>query len=348
MNPALETAIMRSLKERGLAPDEAVFHCLPGDGSRRIFWRITTQEGGTSLIAMSNPPDDPAVRRENHAYLRIGTHLRQRGIPVPEIYGYDLKAGWFIMEDLGHMNLQDVATSGDDPMPLYEQVLDHLFRLQTEGAAGFDPAWCCQTGRYDRTVMLQYEADYFRDAFLGRYLGIAGDGLDLDPAFRHLAETASRADDGFFLHRDFQSRNIMLSKGTIGFVDWQGGRLGPLGYDLASLIIDPYTRLSEEQRTEIRRRYVAMVGARHAAWAASVEAYYPYLAIQRNLQILGAFSYLTQVMHKPYFETYIPDALHTLDHLLHQVHDHEISRLRDLSAGLLSHNKILDIIGGDR
>jgi aminoglycoside/choline kinase family phosphotransferase len=348
MNPAVKTAILRSLKERGLAPDEMAFQRLPGDGSRRIFWRITAEEPGISLIAMSNPPDDPAVRRENHAYLRIGTHLRQRGIPVPEIYGYDLKAGWFIMEYLGHMNLQDVATSGDDPMPLYEQVLDHLFRLQTEGADGFDPAWCCQTGRYDRTVMLRYEADYFKDAFLDRYLGLAEDGPDLDPAFRHLAETASEADGSFFLHRDFQSRNIMVYKGNVGFVDWQGGRLGPLGYDLASLIIDPYTRLSEEQRTEIRRRYVALIRAHDSAWAASVEAYYPYLAIQRNLQILGAFSYLTQVMHKTYFEAYIPDALHSLDRLLHQVHDGEISRLRDLAAGLLSHKKILDIAGGDR
>jgi aminoglycoside/choline kinase family phosphotransferase len=345
MNPDLKTAILRFLKERGHAPDEADFQRLAGDGSRRVFWRIATQGPGTSLIAMSNPPDDPAVRRENHAYLKIGMHLYRKGIPVPEIHGYDLTSGWFIMEDLGHMSLHDAATSRDDPLPMYEKVLAHLFRLQIEGAAGFDPSWCCQTVRYDRTVMLRYEAGYFKDAFLGRYLGLAGDGPDLDPAFRHLAETASEADSRFFLHRDFQSRNIMVSKGDIGFVDWQGGRLGPIGYDLASLIIDPYTRLSAVQQRTIYERYLDLIKRHNPTWAAVFERYYPYLAIQRNLQILGAFSYLTQEMHKTYFEAYIPAALHTLNGLLHRVRDREISPLRDLVTGLTGHKKILDIPG---
>ncbi len=345
MNSELKTAILLFLKERDHAPERAVFQRLPGDGSRRIFWRITAQESGISLIAMANPPDDDDARRENYAYLRIGRHLRSKGAPLPEIYRHDLEKGWFIMEDMGHMNLQDVAASGDDPLPVYEKVLDHLFQLQIEGVAGFDPAWCCQTERYDRTVMLTYEADYFRDAFLGRYLGLKGEWPELEAAFSHLAEKASRAGCGFFLHRDFQSRNIMLSKGNVGIIDWQGGRLGPLGYDLASLIIDPYTRLSPGQQSEVYRMYLALIREHNPAWVESFERCYPYLAIQRNLQILGAFSYLTMVMNKTYFEAYIPEALRTLDGLLHHVHDQEISRLRDLIAGLRSHKKILDIAG---
>jgi len=246
------------------------------------------------------------------------------------------------------MNLQDAATSGDDPLPLYEKVAGRLFRLQIDGAAGFDASWCCQTGQYDQTVMLRYEATYFKEAFLGNYLGLPKDGPDLDPAFRHLAECAFRADSGFFLHRDFQSRNIMISNGDIGFVDWQGGRLGPLGYDLASLILDPYTRLSQAQQRTIYERYLNLIKGHNAGWTGAFERYYPYLAVQRTLQILGAFSYLTQTMHKRRFEAYIPDALHTLDRLLHQISDREIARLRDLTAGLLSHKKILDITGGDR
>jgi len=345
MNPELRTALLRSLKERGHSPDQAEFQRLAGDGSRRIFWRVAIQEAGTSLIAMSNPPDDPAVRRENLAYLNIGTHLRQRGVPLPEIYRYDLTSGWFIMEDLGHINLQDAANSGDDALPLYEKVLERLFRLQVDGAAGFDPSWCCQTGQYDRTVMLRYEADYFKSAFLCRYLGLSADEPDLDPGFRHLAETASRADAGFFLHRDFQSRNIMISNGDIGFVDWQGGRLGPLAYDLASLIIDPYTRLSPAQQKTIYDRYLDLIKGHNPTWTRAFEKHYPYLAIQRNLQILGAFAYLTQVMNKPCFEAYIPAALHTLDGLLRWVRDREVSPLRDLVTRVKDHKKILDIPG---
>lgn len=344
MNPGLKAAIRMWMKDKGHAPEEATFHRLAGDGSRRIFWRISAQEPGASLIAMSNPPNDPAVRRENLAYLNIGKHLRQKGIPVAEIYRYDLTSGWFIMEDLGHINLQDAASSEDETATLYEKVIDRLFRLQMDGAEGFDPSWCCQTGHYDRTVMLRYEADYFKSAFLGRYLGLTSDRPNLDPCFRHLAETASRADAGFFLHRDFQSRNIMISNGNIGFVDWQGGRLGPLAYDLASLIIDPYTRLSPAQQKTIYDRYLDLIKGHNPTGAGAFEKYYPYLAIQRNLQILGAFSYLTQVMNKAYFETYIPAALHTLNGLLDQVRGREISPLRDLVAELTSHQKILDIL----
>jgi len=345
MNPDLKNAIVGFLKQRDQATEDLSFQRLPGDGSRRIFWRITSQRSNISLIAMANPPSDDAARRENLAYFMIGRHLRSKGAPLPEILRHNLEKGWFIMEDMGHMNLQDVVSSGDDQLPVYEKVLDHLFQLQIEGAAGFDPTWCCQTERYDRTVMLKYEAYYFRDAFLGCYLGLKAAWPELEAAFSHLAEKASRAGCGFFLHRDFQSRNIMFSKGNVGIIDWQGGRLGPLGYDLASLIIDPYTRLSPGQKIEVYQRYLALIKEHNPAWVESFEKYYPYLAIQRNLQILGAFSYLTKVMNKTYFEVYIPEGLRTLDGLLHHVHDKEISRLRDLISGLRSHKKILDIAG---
>ena len=346
MNPELKTAILVFLEQRDQTTEDLDFQPLPGDGSRRIFWRITSQGSNISLITMVNPPDDNAIQRENRAYLMIGRHLRSKGAPLPEIYRHDLEKGWFIMEDMGQRNLQDLVSSGDDPLPTYEKVLHHLFRIQTRGVNDFDPAWCCQTERYDPTVMLKYEAHYFRDAFLGRYLGLKTALPELEIGFRHLAETASRADCRFFLHRDFQSRNIMLSDGNIGFVDWQGGRLGPLGYDLASLIIDPYTRLTRGQKIKVYRRYLALIREHNPEWVESFERYYPYLAIQRSLQILGAFSYLTMVMNKTYFEAYIPEALRTLDGLLHYVQDQEISRLRDLMVGLRSHKKILDIPRG--
>jgi len=346
MNFHLKKAIVEFLKQRYQATEDLSFERLPGDGSRRIFWRITAREPVISLIAMNNPPVDDAARRENLAYLIIGRHLRSKGAPLPAIRRHNLEGGWFIMEDMGHMNLQDFVSSGEDPLPAYEKVLHHLFRLQTKGVNDFDPKWCCQTERYDRTVMLKYEAHYFRDAFLSHYLGLKGEWPELKAAFSHLSEKASRAGCGFFIHRDFQSRNIMLSKGKVGIIDWQGGRLGPLGYDLASLIIDPYTCLTRGQKTEVYQRYLTLIRVHNPAWAESFEIYYPYLAIQRNLQILGAFSYLTMVMNKTDFEVYIPEALRTLDGLLHNVHDKEISRLRDLIVGLRSHKRILNIHGG--
>jgi aminoglycoside/choline kinase family phosphotransferase len=345
MEPGPKEFILTFLKDKGCDAEGVEFQSLQGDGSTRLFWRITTPTLKQSLITMANPPEDNASTRENFAYVMIGKHLRGKGIPVPEIYQYDLEHGRFIMEDMGHTSLQDMVCSKQNPLPIYEKVLTHLFQMQIEGAKGFDPAWCCHTQRYDRTVMRRYESDYFRDAFLSNYLGLKKEWPELETPFNHLAETGSRADSGFFLHRDFQSRNIMISKGAIGIVDWQGGRLGPLGYDIASLLIDPYTALSRTQRNKLYQTYLLLIKEHNAKWIDSFERYFPYLAIQRNLQILGAFSYLTKKMKKRYFEDYIPASLESLYGLLHQVGDRELSPLKELVKDLQCHKKSLDTPG---
>ncbi len=305
----------------------ACFDQLPGDGSHRIFWRVRDPESERSFIAMANPPKTAARKRENSAYLMIARHLQPKGTPLPVIHQHDLAEGLFIMEDLGSTNLQDVIQSGEDPMPLYGRVLEHLFRLQTQGRKGFDTAWCAQTKRYDRTVMQKYEAHYFRDAFLKGFLGYELPLPGLEKAFHHLTEKAARADGQFFMHRDFQSRNIMVRGEKIGIIDWQGGRLGPLAYDLSSLLVDPYVRLSELQKQEIYNAYLALIANHNPAWTAPFKRDYPYLAIQRNLQILGAFSHLSKVMKKTYFEAYIPHALKSLVSLLEDVADHDLEPL---------------------
>ena len=109
------------------------FGPLPGDGSHRVFWRVSAQVSGKSFIAMANPPKTAARERENNAYVMIAHHLQQKGLPLPVIHQYDLAEGWFIMEDLGSVNLQDVVLSGKDPVPLYQRVLEHLFNLQLRG-----------------------------------------------------------------------------------------------------------------------------------------------------------------------------------------------------------------------
>ena len=334
MPPKLKKFIFSFLKDRGIDPEDITLEQLRGDGSQRVFWRITASVSGPRFIAMANSPNDDISRRENFAYLMIGKHLRQKGVPVPSIYTHDLNQGWFVMEDMGSTSLQDVVSSKKGHLPVYKKLVDHLLRFQIAGANNFDPAWCNQTERYDRQVMIKYEATYFRDAFLHLYLGLKRHWPELEASFNHLAETASRADSNFLLHRDFQSRNIMISDGKIGILDWQGARLGPLGYDLASLLIDPYTDLPRPDRNTIFEHYLALIKEHNAAWTESIKKYYPYLAMQRNLQILGAFSYLTRIVKKPYFETYIPAALRRLMGLLHDVNDPELSPLSNLLKDL--------------
>ncbi len=331
------------MKQSDRALEEVDFQPLPGDGSRRLFWRITNSETESSLIAMSNPPSDNAAKRENRAYVKIGSHLHLKGVPVPEIYLYDLERGLFIMEDMGPTNLQHMVAWNRDPLPLYYKLLERLFRMQVDGARGFDTGWCCQTQRYDQTVMRRYETDYFKEAFLCRFLGLKTKWPELETPFNHLSETASRAEGNFFLHRDFQSRNIIISGGSIGIIDWQGGRLGPLGYDLASLIIDPYSDLPKQYKEKVYHRYLSLIREENAGWVEPFERHFPYLAILRNLQILGAFSYLSKIKGKKYFEAYMPAAIRTLHDSLRQLNDPKLYPLRDLTAEIDPFEKYLDM-----
>jgi hypothetical protein len=334
MSPAMAAFIEAWFKEKGLSYKGVAAERLPGDGSERTFWRVVPSRSPGSFIVMENRPVDDFSRRENLAYLKIGEHLLEKGLPLPKIYRHDLDRGWFIVEDLGDTSLQDVASHQKDRHLVYEKITEVLLRLQIHGCEAFDPAWTCQSEKYDRTVMRRYESDYFKNAFLGHYLGLKSEHRELEDCFDYLADTASGAESRFFLHRDFQSRNIIISGDRIGILDWQGGRIGPLAYDLASLLIDPYTRLSGEEKNQIYRNYVGLLREYEPRWVDSVNRYFPYLAIQRNLQILGAFSYLAKIKRKTYFESYLSPALCSLTHLLEELHDRRLSALQDLCRSL--------------
>lgn len=336
MDSPLHRFIGSFLENRGLSPEEFDLFPLTGDGSDRRFSRIGACGPDLSFILMENPPVNGYRKRENSAYLRIGGHLFKRGLPVPEIYVHDLHHGWFILEDLGDENLQKKAGSRENRIPLYEKAIDTLFRLQIEGAPGFDTNWCSQTAVYDEYVMRHYEAEYFMESFLIEYLGMEIDRRGLESTFDYVRSVALMADNRHFMHRDFQSRNIMVLDDRMGIIDWQGGRLGPLPYDLASLLIDPYVGLSEKEKNHLYKQYVSLLKGYKSEWIDPFQRSYPFLAIQRNFQILGAYAFLTRTRGKGYFEKYIQPALLSLHALIDELADPNLSPLYDLVEHLLS------------
>lgn len=329
----LNRFVADGLRALGHGRGDFTIRLLAGDGSTRRYWRVHIPYNQITYVVMQNEPVKPLLDRENHAYYSIGNHLLARSIPVPEIYRADLSSGLFIMEDLGDQSLQE-ASGKADPLPLYREVLRALLQMQIHGSKGFDVGWTCQTERYDKEVMRRFEAEYFKDAFLCRYLGLKSDWPELLPAFEQIAGKASVPPNHLFLHRDFQSRNIMIRNGKVRIIDWQGGRLGPIGYDLASLYVDPYPNLSIDIRKKIYRSYAALLREQEPSLSGSFEDSFPYLAIQRNLQILGAFSFLSKTAGKSYFEAYIPSAVESLRNLLEEVPGRELEPLRDLVASL--------------
>lgn len=305
---------------------------LPADGSRRIFYRLINNK--VSIVVMINPPAVENAEKENLSFLKIGNHLFERGIPVPRIYNYDLSHGWFIMDDLGIDSLQEASANSNDIIPLYKNVIELLINMQFEGRKYFNPKWCYHTKKYDRFIMERFESGYFLTYFIKGFVGLEQGVDELQEPFKYLACQASFADSNYFLHRDFQSRNLIVNKNSIGVIDWQGGRLGPLQYDLASLLIDPYVEIKKHDRKVLYNYYITLLENNSPGAYIKFNRYYPYLSIQRNLQILGAFSYLGNTQGKTGFLSFIPPALRSLQDLLAQRNDKELYPLKKMVDGI--------------
>jgi aminoglycoside/choline kinase family phosphotransferase len=136
-----------------------------------------------------------------------------------------------------------------------------------------------------------------------------------------------------FIHRDLQSRNIMLRDGKIYFIDFQGGRTGPVQYDLASLLIDPYVNISAACREELSAYAVKRLSVLSGESQNRCRNGFRYCALSRNLQILGAFGFLT-AQGKNWFEAAIPDALEGLNRVLADLPRKEFPKLAALARQL--------------
>ena len=296
---------------------------LAADGSSRQFVRIY-RYGRSLCLAVLPATHDPRDLAESEAAWHIGCHLHRKGVPVPELYGRHRQSGILLFEDLGDLRLYELVASTDfnDIQSLqkltavYEKILLQLIAMQLDGAEGFDDSWCWDTPQYDRNLMLVRESGYFLRAFWQDMLGRPiPEGIEQD--FEMIADRACRASASFFLHRDFQSRNIMIEKSSIRIIDFQAGRRGPLAYDLASLLIDPYAALPEQMQEQLFEFYIGQLSRRLALDLEEFKEQYQLLAVQRNLQIIGAFAFLSQVRRKDFFAKYIRPAVVMLDAHLH-------------------------------
>lgn len=284
---------------------------LHGDGSTRSFSRLAV--GDRTLVLLVGP--DP---RENAAYVRVGRHLASRGVRVPEILAWDEARGWILLEDVGDRNLLAAvreARGEGEVLALYGPVLDLLVGMQVEAARGFDLSVGFASAPYGAELMVEGEGLYFVREFVEGILG-----LDVPSGLRgeleSLAAAAGRAPGGYFLHRDFQSRNLHVLPTGPAVIDFQGARPGPLGYDAAALILDPYPGHPASLRRALLAGYLERLSSREGVDGAAVEESYPALGTFRLLQALGAFGKLGGRQGKPGFLEHAGKALEDLCELL--------------------------------
>ncbi|MGB5884254.1 MAG: phosphotransferase [Desulfobulbales bacterium] len=318
--------ILNFLSKEGLVDtqEKVILTPLSGDGSSRIFFKIKT--GNTASFCGVLPDNENAKkgRAEAQAAFNIGTHLKKRGIPVPAVHAFDPENGFILFEDLGETLLYDELEKKRNKSggriwgqikETYKESIEILLYMQISGSVHFDRKWCWDTQRYDKKLMLERESGYFMQAFCQDMLGIQKFSAKLNDEFSKLASYAARQPAVYFLHRDFQSRNLMIVDGEIRIIDFQGGRLGPLGYDLASLLIDPYAQIPHEVQEELLEHYLEHLCTYGLDDLAFLKGY-KSLALQRNLQILGAFAFLSGQKQKIFFKQFILPATLSLHHLL--------------------------------
>ena len=270
-------------------------------GSDRLFFRCTKD----------NTPCIMIYDKDIEQYMRLHQHLVSRKIAVPGILWYDIAERVMVQEDLGQNSLYELRRSGFELHEVYNQAIDELIRLQVEGRPGVPVKY-----RYD-DEHIRWEQEYFQDYFLIQYCGISKDNLtSIEADLKHIADYIKKLTESmndYLMHRDFQSQNIYYKDDRIRIIDFQSARIGPLTYDLASLLKDAYVEIETQTERRLFDHYHSGLRARkinipvEELWEA-----YRLTALQRGMQALGAFANLSLNRNKGHFRNYIPHGIQLL------------------------------------
>ena len=281
-------------------------------GSDRKYYRIKNKE--KAIVLMECPKADPDYQRHIH-YTRF---LKKYSAPVPELLGVDNENMLAVFEDLGDLSLYSWLKCSKEPERierLYKQALDIVVNLHTSVAKNITECPILQSRIFDYEH-LRWETNYFIERFvIGLKRADIKEREKLDKEFDRLAHKV----DSFkksVVHRDFQSQNIMVIKGDIPrLVDYQGARIGPPAYDIASLLWDPYAKLEDPMRERLLNYYIERMKHYPDNEFNETEFRDTILPcrLQRHMQALGAYGFLSKVKGKKYFLKYIPQALQYLN-----------------------------------
>lgn len=284
----------------GVAPA----NCAPltGSASNRRYYRMAS-EAGTCIGVVGTDVS------ENKAFLTIARHFRSKGINVPEVYAVSDDMSAYLQEDLGDSVLFDIK---DDA--LLNKAMSMLPKIQFEGAQGLDFSVCYPQPSFDRRMVL-FDLNYFKYCFL-KPSGLEFNEVKLQDDFDNLADALLKDNSDTFLYRDFNARNVMVRDGEPYFIDFQGGRRGPIYYDVASFAWHARARFSAEQKRKMLDAYLDALKEYMEVDRKSFEERLRLFVFFRILQVLGAYGFRGWVEHKANFVTSIPAAISELKDMM--------------------------------
>lgn len=288
---------------------------IKGSASTRQYFRLSNDVH--SCVGVIGTDMD-----ENKAFITLAKHFKASGLPVPEVYLVSEDGMAYIQEDLGPTVLYEMvagaAKSGS--MDSIEEILcktiAQLPKFQFVGGQGVDWEVCYPEPSFSRR-MVMFDLNYFKYCFL-KPSGLEFNEVRLQNEFEQMADDLmggagiNEYEGETFMYRDFQSRNVMINDGLPYFIDFQGGRRGPVYYDLVSFVWQPRAGFSEDMRKRLVDEYFAAASEYTVIDRAEFDSKLGLFILFRLLQLLGAYGFRGLVENKAAFMVSIPMAMKLL------------------------------------
>jgi aminoglycoside/choline kinase family phosphotransferase len=285
---------------------------LPQSGGDRVYFRIYFKT--ETYIATYN-----LHIKENQTFIAFSKHFKSKGLPVPEVLLVNKDQTIYLQEDLGTASLLNELEQhghGEKTYRLFQKSLTALASVQIKGDAGLDYSLCLTAKEFGKQAILS-DLLYFKYYFLDT-LQLPYDKQAMMDDFDALSTYLTRTENKYFMFRDFQSRNIIVNKEAVNFIDFQGGMKGALQYDVASLLWQAKAELSEQWKDDLLAFYMGEINKlleRPVDTTTFVSQYNGYVLI-RLLQVMGAYGFRGLFERKAHFLASIPLGLKNLKFFL--------------------------------
>jgi aminoglycoside/choline kinase family phosphotransferase len=308
-DPRLEqlNAWLASL-EPGYACDLSSLAPASSDASFRRYFRIASQTGKTFIVM-----DAPPTQEDCGPFVDISKLFGQAGLLTPQVHVANTEQGFLLLSDLGSQTLlAELRSRPESASDWYRQAGQELVKLQQATKPGALPP-------YDRQVLLR-EIALFDEWYLTRHLGMnlsAADKNILTNAYDAIVKNCE-SQSAVFVHRDYHSRNLMVQSNSseLGVLDFQDALIGPITYDLVSLLRDAYISWPEELVLDWSIRYWETARAQQLPVPEDFGVFwrdFEFMGLQRQLKVLGIFA---RLKYRDGKSNYIDDIPVVLDYAL--------------------------------
>ena len=283
------------VNEKLFQKKELIFNQLKGDAGKRQYYEI---EGFLEKLAVFSPPKS----EKNRAFLEINKSYSQAGLKVCKIFSFDIRKGYFLIENLGNVHLIDVNKK--EQKKFYKLAIDKIIRLGKITTTKLG-----KLAVYDKNL-LEVEFDIFLNYFLEKFLALRLDQKQTKILInlKQLLINNSFDQQQVAVHRDFHSKNLMILKNDIAILDYQDSVIGPVCYDLASLLKDCYITLDQKLYEELLKYSYEILQEQSLVIQDFIEfkKNLDFCAVQRHLKVFGIFSRLHILEKKHDYLSFMP------------------------------------------